>query len=515
MLVHTALRLSTLSNKGLRRQQHHHPGMDAGDDQTNNVQVAYSREPASPTSTFGAMLNVGGDDVLPNIGSALDPTPGPEKAEATIIWPVTEYMVASKDVGRSSSGDDLRLLMQFEITKPTKTVGVVSPPAVLAVPIAARADSSNYMDGVGVVGSTAARRVAALLESNAEGTHECNPIHTSTSIWFKWRRLISHRYSPRLDVISALHPAASAICADVSAPARCTCCHCAVSIGTAPSDWWCSVCKFLEKGGAAAAPATTTEDHTTPRADCIDEPFKAGTPVMPPSQEGQLSLLSLSSYRNVQRQTLLHLAVQTDSPKITALLLSDLLAPLPPDTQDVHGNTALHIAVGSVGVGGRNGADWIVAWHVRTLLKHGADPSIINDRGATAAGLVDGKTSPKTLAAFSNPAAAVAAAAASSGGHASFLSEASGKAKASKDKSKYSAAVASSASAVLGEGASVGVASGPVRGLSASKGYEQLNTAFASAADASVAANAAIDLSSLIRDYMAFSREINGVPQAV
>ena len=167
LLLLTCVRMMMpLHSEGLRRAPNNNQfgavAAVAVDDQTYNVQVAYSRQRAQ---LFGSSSSD-----LPNIGSATNPNPGPEKAQATIIWPITEHLVMNKAFG-SSSSDEYCLQLQFEVTAvPASLNGTALAPASATIagvaasaPPANRADSSTATDCIGVVGSTAARRIAGLL----------------------------------------------------------------------------------------------------------------------------------------------------------------------------------------------------------------------------------------------------------------------------------------------------------------------------------------------------------------
>lgn len=372
-----------------RRQQQHHGfgGHHDVPDEANNVQVAYVRRHNLPL--LGALSG----KVLPPPARALNAYPGPQKARATIIWPITEHLVSAKQ--SSSQQDEIRLQLQFVISHPPALggnleVSAVKPAGAALAAHAVRAESTETGNDDDVEGSPTSRKLAKLLQDNIAKSYQ--------------------------------------------------------------DSWWPTVCKIVEDDGSMLVPA----------------------PVPTRAQK------SLALYRNGSGQTLLHLAVQTNSPKVTALLLSSQVA-VDPTVQDVNGRTALHIAARCALTSGPD-SDWLSAWHIRTLLKHSDQiKSIKNATGCTAeeeflAASADSSVNMETRAAFGTV----------------------------PDLQK----VANAAKAAKAEGEAIDAKQAPAGGVASYPAVRSLNTAFTAAADAAVVDSTSADLSRMAREYIAYSREI-------
>jgi hypothetical protein len=150
---------------------------------------------------------------------------------------------------------------------------------------------------------------------------------------------------------------------------------------------------------------------------------------------------------------------------------------------DAEGNTPLHAAVA---LDGKNtNPDWRRAWHVRELLKAGADSSVSNKAGMTPIGLLGAETDqmPKTLVALS-PAPAPTPAPAPIPAPVPTLAE------------KQLMPVVTMLETRGGAGGD-GVA-----------GYTELNAAVVEGVEGAVSADAVVDLSSMLREYIGRQREI-------
>lgn len=231
---------------------------------------------------------------------------------------------------------------------------------------------------------------------------------------------------------------------------------------------------------------------------------------LPTAADIAIRRAGMARFRTASGATLLHLAVQANSPKIVARLASNNVG-IPVDVQDDAGNTALHLAVSG---GNSNQKDWMRAWHVRSLLKAGADPSVINNRKETPVDLTRASEAlPKTAKAFETATRIVLSR--WEGGQKEKEKETGkgkGKAKAplvaaTLPATRFDAASSPAAGFVQVPPQARTIQSGLMRGCTLAVGFQTLNSQIFHCAEGAVTNDPSVDLSHAVRQYIALSRE--------